>query len=306
MANIGVRSPYFVYREQAGGVSAKVEVTIDGTLEYTIIKNTGTSVRVDISDLVRDFLTPTYEGTLSVAIIASVPVSVSVKFYDTINATGLQVGTTYTETHTAYDGYGYFYEEYNFDFDNRVLLSESTIWAPESTAGSFFQIASGVINIVNYAADAEAGGSVTIKRQQCSKYDPVKVVFINKFGIPQDLYFFSKRVESVSSLSDSYKSANISTNGSYSKYAHQVVEFNRNGKKSYSLNTDYVDETYNTYMQELMLSEQVWLDISGATPQVIPVRVVSSDVSYKTSLNDKLVNYTVQFEEANDLINSVR
>ena len=52
-----------------------------------------------------------------------------------------------------------------------------------------------------------------------------------------------------------------------------------------------------------MLSEQVWLVISGS---VVPVRVTTSDVQYKTSLNDKLVNYTIEFEQSNDIISSVR
>jgi hypothetical protein len=56
-------------------------------------------------------------------------------------------------------------------------------------------------------------------------------------------------------------------------------------------------------MQELLLSEQVWLKIDSS---VIPVQVKSPNVTYKTSLNDKLVAYTVDFEEANDLITTVR
>ena len=38
----------------------------------------------------------------------------------------------------------------------------------------------------------------------------------------------------------------------------------------------------------------------------LPVSIKDSSFDYKTHLNDKLVNYTVQFEFAFDGINSVR
>ena len=56
-------------------------------------------------------------------------------------------------------------------------------------------------------------------------------------------------------------------------------------------------------MKELMLSEQVWAEIGGT---VYPVNVTSSDVSFKTTLNDKLVAYSLEIEQANDLISTMR
>ena len=303
MANIAVRSPYFIYKEEATALSAKVEVSIDSTLEYTITKNTGASVRLDISELVRDFIITSYNGTLSTTSPGAVDVDVDVKFYDALDATGTQVGTTQSESHVAYYGYGYFSEEYNFDFDDQILLSETTIWMPEDTAGSFYRIDAGVLSIVNFASDALSAGGITIKRQTCDKYTPIKCAFINKFGVPQQIYFFAKKIDSVASTGETYLSNKINANGSYSITDHQVVDFQKNAKKSYSLSSGYVGEAYNSYIQELFLSEQVWLVIDSV---VKPVRVKTSNIQYKTSLNDKLVAYTIDFEESNDLITSIR
>lgn len=303
MANIGIRSPYFVYKEQAGAVSAKVEVSIDSTLEYTIIKNTGASVRLDISELVKDFVNPTYNGTLTTDQVGTVDVDIDVKFFNAIEASGTQVGATQSESHVAYFGYGYFSEGHNFDFDDRILLSENTIFMPEDTAGTFYRIDSGVLSEVNFAADAEFANPITIKRQTCDRYTPIKAAFINKFGVPQQIFFFAKNIESIQSRGETYMSNKINDNGSYSTNLHQVVDFNKNAKISYSLNSGYTGEAYNSYIQEMLLSESVWLVINSI---VKPVRVTSSSVQYKTSLNDKLVSYTVEFEEANDLITSIR
>jgi hypothetical protein len=303
MANIGIRSPYFIYKEEATAVSAKIEISIDSTLEYTITKNTGASVRLDISELVKDFVTPTYNGTLTTNEAGTVDVDIDVKFYDEVEAGGTQVGTTQSESHVAYYGYGYFSEGHNFDFDDRILLSETTIWMPEDTTGTFYRIDSGVLSVVNFAADAEAAGGITIKRQPCDRYTPIKAAFINKFGVPQQIYFFAKNIESMQSTGETYMSNKINANGSYSTNLHQVVDFDKNAKISYSLSSGYTGEAYNSYIQEMLLSEQVWLVIDSV---VKPVRVTSSNVQYKTTLNDKLVSYTIEFEEANDLITSIR
>ena len=61
--------------------------------------------------------------------------------------------------------------------------------------------------------------------------------------------------------------------------------------------------------EELLLSNYVWMtrpSTSGSGVEVVPVMVKSSDLVYKTSLNDKLIEYTVEFEDAFDYINNVR
>ena len=56
-------------------------------------------------------------------------------------------------------------------------------------------------------------------------------------------------------------------------------------------------------MNELLLSEQVWMHYDN---DVKPINVITSDVTYRTSLNDKLVQYTLEVEQAYDLISTMR
>ena len=48
-------------------------------------------------------------------------------------------------------------------------------------------------------------------------------------------------------------------------------------------------------MRQLFQSEDVWIRDENKT---LPVNIKDSDFTYKTHLNDKLVNYTVKFEFA--------
>ena len=307
MANIGVRSPYFVNFDASAGtaVSSKVEVTINSVLRYTIIKNTGTSVRIDISELARDYVTPSYIGSFSTTTVGTATISLSVSFWDTVNATGTQVGTTQNPaSDTAYDGYRYFNQGNNFVLPAGPLLSGTSIYAPQNTTGSFYVMgAGGTLAIETYGALVTSAAGITIVRQQCDKYTPIKCVFINKFGVHQEFYFFTKKTESFGMTGDSYISNIVAGDGTYDARRHQIVDFNKNGKINYSLNTGFISEADNAYIQELMLSEQVWIVLSGS---VVPVRPLTTSVEYKTSLNDKMVSYTVEFEQSNNLISTVR
>lgn len=300
MANIGVRSPYFIYETQSGGSYAIMTLTIDSTNVYTIRRDTGTVFSVDISDIVRDFINPTYDGTLDLDSIGEVSVTTSVQFYD---ANALTVGSAKTQSHTAFDAYNYFQEGNNCEIDDSInLISGSTVWAPENTAGSFYATSAlGAVSVVSYTTSATAQSGVTIKRHECTKYTPIKCVFVNKFGVPQELYFFGKTTESSTSSRESYKANIVGANGAVDVYSHQKRSFDVNGMTRYTLNTGLVDESYTEYIRELMLSENVWLVIDSI---VRPVTPTSSDVTFRTSLNDKMIQYTVEFEQSNDLISS--
>ena len=52
-----------------------------------------------------------------------------------------------------------------------------------------------------------------------------------------------------------------------------------------------------------MLSELVWVQIGVA---VYPINIVTNSLEKKTQINDKLVNYSLDFEFAYDIINNVR
>jgi hypothetical protein len=117
------------------------------------------------------------------------------------------------------------------------------------------------------------------------------------------MFFDGRTNASINSSGEKYKSAAVSTNGAININKHQFVDYNKNAKLSYTLNTTFLSEEVNSYIQELLVSEYVWLQKDSS---IYPVNVTSSSVQYKTSLNDKLVNYTLEVEQANDLISTIR
>jgi hypothetical protein len=157
-----------------------------------------------------------------------------------------------------------------------------------------------------WVSDGDKTDVLEIITEPCSKYEPYKVVFVNKFGALQDLFFSLKSTERINTKGERYK-ANIfgAQGGAYDTNKHQYQQYQQEGKESLILNTGYLSEDYNEVIKQLMLSEQVWA-VRTDSADVLPVIPVTSNVTYKTGVNDKLVQYTIEFEQAFDKINSVR
>ena len=156
------------------------------------------------------------------------------------------------------------------------------------------------------------GVLLTIKRASCSKYgDGLKIIYINKYGAQQDLWFFLKNSKQIARTNEGYKS-NIITYPSNSgaiynqKNAANKV-FNTQGKQTHSLSSGYYPEASNQLFEELLLSEHVWLEVFyRGKPAIVPVKVINSSIQFKTQINDRLIQYTMEFEEAFDYINNIR
>lgn len=201
----------------------------------------------------------------------------------------------------------------NDSYKERVLADGGTL-EDNSLLDAFLEGADvGLVDEL-YINSASGTQVVKISTEPCSKYEPYKVTFINKFGALQDMYFSLKSTESLNTKGETYK-ANVVDFGTltYDTYKPQVAQYNKMGKESITLNTNYISEDYNEVIKQLMMSEQVFLTrLDNPAPDsnnletVLAVIPKTQSVTYKTSLNDRLVQYTVDFDYAFDKINTVR
>ena len=188
-------------------------------------------------------------------------------------------------------------------FKNRVdAIADTTVEA--------FNCVKAIANEVYQEFDADAiyieqGGVVDVIKvqeiEEC-KHSPYKVTFINKYGALQDLWFFKRANLSLSTNQENY-TANIVSNGTYSINQASKTIFNKTGVESLKLNTGFYPESYNEIFRQLSLSQEVWIMYEGET---LPITVMTSSLNYKTSINDKLINYTIDVEFAFNKINNIR
>ena len=332
MANIALRNPQFKFIDaSASAKSVECSVTIDGTLRYTLIKNlptilTGTqTINFDIAELARDYIEITYQSSY---VPQTVSISTVIKSYTLINGGGTPIDSA-TYTDVGFEAYGVFTEGVNptVPFGRTkptylIPINEDTdtftILAPNNQTGKIPSITalSGLVATSFTASDTSVtnvdGVVCNIKRIDCTKYGEGKrIIYINKYGAQQDLWFFLKETKNLARTNEGYKSNTITyPNGSSATYSIQNAPnkvFNTQAKQTHTLSSGYYPEFLNQQFEELLLSEYIWLStFKKGSGVIIPVKVKTSTVAFKTSVNDRLIEYTMEFEEAYDYINNIR
>ena len=152
-------------------------------------------------------------------------------------------------------------------------------------------------------------GQVDTEISSCFVYGENLIVDLDnpdkKYRILRKFPFNLKNTENISTKEDKYKRSlvNYSTLTDHSGL-HMEVKSIRETRQMITLNTDWISEYYVKQIEELILSEYVWLERPTGNPQ--PVNVKTSKYLKKNHLNDKLINYTIEIEAAPEYINTIR
>lgn len=313
-----------------------------GSPTYTIDKNalTGTSTDIifEISKLIRDSFDherDAYDDTLStftdalwVEIILSVVQTVSSQsdtnnywlaldgwgeFTDAVNPQGTDVivNTMYVQTgedilHPVYshsDGI----DEVKYYSEAGALQDTIDLTTPEASTNAYdktqYLTRASAENTYSFTLlDGSAvQETVTIVYNPQCKYPAYHVKFYDANGMLQKIYMLKKSTESLSVKKDKYNKILGSVSGgsySYDITGHQFKTYNVTGQESITLNSDWVNENQNEVFKQLLLSELVWVNDKPAT-------VTTGNLTYKTQVNDRLIQYTIEFEYSYNVINNV-
>lgn len=150
--------------------------------------------------------------------------------------------------------------------------------------------------------------TITLREICAPKFIPYRVIFYNKYGALQDIWFDKKSVETLNVTSSSYNRniiefSNTTPTQSYSVYKHFNKKFDVKANESITLNTGFITEDINEPIKQLLMSESVWID-DGTN--VYPVNVSTQSLQIKKNINTKLISYTLDFIFAYDKIQNVR
>ena len=331
MANIALRNPQFksIAIPASGVLSTVCTVTIDGTLRYTLVKNVqpSTTINFDIAELARDYIEIEYQSTY---VPQTVAIVTELTNKDGLNGTGSDVGSATTITDKGFEAYGVFTEGVNpevpfgrskptylIPINETTTPDTFTILAPNNQTGKIPSITSlsGVIATSFTASDTSVtnvdGVVCNIKRIDCTKYgDGNRIIYINKYGAQQDLWFFLKQTRNINRTNEGYKANTITYPSGGATYSVQDAPnkvFNTQAKQTHIFSSGYYPEFANEQFEELLLSEFIWWStVKKGVGIIIPLKVKTSSVAFKTSVNDRLIEYTIEFEEAFDYINNIR
>lgn len=325
--------------------SAQVKIHVyDGTsgshssdnLKYTLSKDrisTRSNIIFEISDLVRDYIDVTFNNDYN---CTTRWVTVEQTLIEEETGAQYDAGGLVVNHYLLFDGYGEFEDEVNPQNSTDALITANDIYLPEGVAGKLPIFAESVGKVTIDSTDTEitdSGNSnqkiqyVTIPADSSTiqvygtddttlkktitvnnicepKFTSYKVTFVNKHGAFQDVYFFKRTKETIAVTDEIHKINSINTSTvDYNVYDGQRQRYNVNAQTSVQMNTGFIKETAVSTIEELFLSENVWIRWDNQTLPIVPK---SKSFVRKTSLNDRVINYTVDFEFAFNKINNVR
>ena len=313
------------------------------TLSKLITASSNIKTEYNISPYIREYITFNTRQQPYNAWSASQTtqyVNVKVKRYKLVSGTYTLLDTT---DYKGYDGFGYYEQGYNptlnydilhdegtfnylYDglspsvFDNRragfIMVRTGTSYKARYrnlvTGATFTQTLTNnaLIDVLRvYQSYYSNGNSLEIldtgdaviwsgifKPNNNCKYDAVLCDFVNKYGCWQRTYFYAASNDTLTVESQEYNL--MQTNTDYNTIQGQRQVFNNNGKKSIKVNTDWVTEDYKELLRQIMLSEKIIIND-------YPAKLNSKSTELFKNINTKMINYSLEFEYAFDVINSV-
>lgn len=313
-------------------------------LSKSVVQVGQSTINFDIHKLVNDYVKNNYtsvgtSGAFTSSLLDSVWIYIDAK----INLSGAEQYQT-NQLLLAIDGFGYHTELSNpqinslqkflSNITNHIIYNDSDYplyfitedllsitvngtSIPFTFSQDYSNQKIGYVNVANYIGSSSSFTAVltyycgedcepvedthyfTIK-DEC-KFPLINCIFKNKFGVWQTIPFNKLSKKSQDFTNESYNGL-ISNYGNYALNKHVKQTFNVNGKEKITVNTDFIPEEYNTLFTELMLSEFIYLEDNG---QVLPVNLMKNSFEKKTKLNNKLIQYSMDFEYSFNLLNNI-
>ena len=307
------------------------------TLSKLIPSSNSPATYYDISPYIREYISHAALQSITTSITATPTAqwcNVGLKLFKKVTTSFVQVGAT--QTHFGLDGYGFYLDGANPALGNYLLTQGTytynydlggeygwlTLYTGSGNSVKYTNLSTAATNttaLTNnvwrdiprvYSSYAAVGNKLEIitsanavlytatflPKQEC-KYTPVMVDFVNKFGAWQREWFFKASYNGLSVENTEYNLM-PETYPNYDVKEGQRKVFNANGKETIRVNTDWVDESFNEVVKQMMLSERILIDKKAA-------KLNTKSVDLKKHINSKLISYEMEFEYAYDMINSV-
>jgi len=342
MKKIFIRSPYFIEVNELSQIGSKVELyfynsgTAIPTLPtYTLSKPIASALQpntvYNISNYAKDFIKPIAPVFVNDVVAEDVTTwcYVLVKRYKEVSA------GSYTlldeETIVCLNGFSKYSDGYNYSTTNVVVpmfntehnnyitsdrqkylniyveVSEPCEWNTPDALFSFTPSLPTVYKLPlnNSLSTGNVSQFFLASVEQfkayaytvCEpKYTPIICNFVNRYGGWEFLTFFKANMQSIEVNSKDFNMLPSAVN--YNVLQGQKQVFNKQGKQKIKCNTGWVDENLSELIEDMLLSNVVLLDGK-------PAIVKSQSFDIKTSLNNKNINYEIEFEFNYGLINDV-
>ena len=82
----------------------------------------------------------------------------------------------------------------------------------------------------------------------------------------------------------------------YNQYQTATQRYIVDATQTITVNTNYLPESYNEILKQLLVTDEVYWEYDIAANLVKPLTIKTSNLTFKTGVNDKLIQYTFAFD----------
>ncbi len=135
------------------------------------------------------------------------------------------------------------------------------------------------------------------------RYGFKNIQFLNRYGVWDNLFMYGSQINSLTTTRNEAMNSPLDVASSSWDFTEQRGQFrmsNVNGREKVTVNSGWVSEDWNPMFKQLMLTDNVYDPDS-----LQPLTIEKSNLLYKTSVNDGLINYTINFNYGYTATNTV-
>jgi len=149
-----------------------------------------------------------------------------------------------------------------------------------------------------FSGSTALGNALYLGVQCAYKYEPIRILWKNRYGQFDYLNFYKAHYNTFSTEQRTYQPQLGSWDATTLTY-----DVNQNNSQKYIVNTneilevnsDWLQEAWNEAYKQLLVSDEIYWVYDIPNNYVKPLSVTTNSVRFKTGVNDKLIQYTVQF-----------
>ena len=191
----------------------------------------------------------------------------------------------------------------SINVSSSLSSSQQTQYFPIGPLCSDFplNVLTDTFSVQAYNGSTPLGSSINFTDVCLQKYPNVRIKWKNRYGQFDYYNFLLVNRQGFQSTKRTYQPQLGTFQGtslSYNSYDSSNLNYLSDSKQTLSVNSDYVDDDYNNIFKQLLVSDEIyWVYEQNSTTETVrPITIRTDSVVFKTGVNDKLVQYSFDFD----------
>jgi hypothetical protein len=153
------------------------------------------------------------------------------------------------------------------------------------------------------ALDSQISETRYYEFEECSKYDRVRIMFLNRLGQFDYFSFDLVSRDFITSEKTTFKK-NLPISYYFGTTAgnREKTVLNSMNQKTKKVTSNWVDDETSTWLEELWTSPEVYEIINpGLSEQYLPIIIKTASYEIKKRINDQIYNYEMEYEYSSEV-----